>query len=202
MSPLHKPKDLSEMLPKIKQPKTPITQSSMPRDLLAGNSMIQSFRQIWSIGPSRSNKDKKENPSLSSNTKVKSRSSILKKSLQWSLQRWRKWPKPTLAKKSKMPLSPFPPILMTPKDKRPRMLEQSVVSMSWESSTSQRQPLSLMDLIRKAKVKKMFLFSTLVEEHLMSHFCKSTKEFLKWKPLQATPIWEGKTSITKWLTIV
>ena len=91
---------------------------------------------------------------------------------------------------------------MTPKDKPRRMLEPLQAWMFWESLTSQLlQPLHTV-WIKNIKVKETFLFTTLVEEHSMSHFCKSITEFLKSRPLLVIHIWVVKTLTISWLNIV
>lgn len=106
------------------------------------------------------------------------------------------------AKKSKMPSLQFQPISMTPRDKPQKMLARFQASTFWESLTSQLPPQSLMDLTRKTKAKETSLFSILVEEPLMSHFCKSMTESLRSRPLQEILILEVKTLITSWSNTV
>jgi len=76
-------KDLLVMPQKIKLLKTQLTQSSMLRDLLEENSMIQLFKKISNYGHSKLNLDPMTNQLLLLSTKEKPRNSTQKKFLPW-----------------------------------------------------------------------------------------------------------------------
>ena len=147
-------------LPKTKMPKIHTTPSSMLKDLSEENSMTQLFSQIWNIGHSKLKKAKMESLSSLSNTKAKTKNSILKKFHPWFWLRWKRLLKPTLDKRLKMLLSQYQPISMILKDKPQKMQALLQDWMWWESSTNQQQLLSLMVLTRKIKDKEMFWFLT------------------------------------------
>ncbi len=197
-SPSPKLKDWSVTQPRTRMPRTHTTQFSMPRDLSVENSMILLSNQTWNTGHSRLSKAPTESQWLLSSTRARTRNSTQKKFPQWFWPRWNKSQKHTLAKKSRMQLSLFQPISMTPRDKPPKTQVSSQAWTYWESSTNQLPQPSLTDLIRKIKAKETSLFSTSEEEHSMFRCYALTMVSSKSRPLPVILIWEVKTLITSW----